>query len=103
MRWSASLRVGGFPPVLRADGGTLSRRDHRPGLSRQNSRVIAEGVIGPVSGDCLDGSLDCGEQAGQFRAIMALALGQIMRQDLAGHRICRQMQRGTDTRHLSLP
>ena len=68
-----------FHPARRVDRGTFSRRDHRPGLSRQNSRVIAEYVIGPVSVDRLDGSLDCGEQAGQLRAIMALARGQIMR------------------------
>jgi hypothetical protein len=84
MRWTAPLRVG---------GGLLRGRLIAAGLSRQNSRVIAEGVIGPVSGGRLDGSLDCAEQAGQFRAIMVLARGQIMRQDLAGHRICRQMQR----------
>ena len=61
--------------------------------------MIAEGVIGPVSADGLDGTFDLRQQAGQFRAVVALARGQLMRQDLARCGVDRQMQRGTQSSH----
>ncbi len=73
--------------------------DERCRTAREDGGVTVERRAGPVRADHRERRLYLRQQAGQFGAVMVLARGHLMGQNLAGRCVDRQMQRGTQSSH----